>query len=77
MRPSAKTEPGSSTGCTAAARNALRVSVGGGFKMVGGARMQLGGQCGSGAGAELLGVHAQLQAVGARGGEHQRAFPRP
>ncbi len=74
MRASANTEPGSSTGCTPAARSASSVSRGRGFKMVGGARAQLGGQSGSGAGAKLLGVHAQFQAMGAGGGEHSARF---
>ena len=47
---------------------------GGSFKMVRGARAQFGGQSGSRAGAELLGVHAQLHAMGARGGEHLARF---
>ena len=74
VRASANTEPGSNTGCTCGGAQRVERLRGRGFKMIRGARAQLGGQSGSGAGAKLLGVQAQLQAVGARCGEHNARF---
>ena len=63
MRPRAKTEPGSRTGCTPATCKLMQRLIGDGFKMVGRCGAELCCERRAGAGAELLRMNAQPQAM--------------